>query len=553
MFNEVFSSVHFKNKESAKECKQIKEEDFIGNIPKEYLDNEDDLILSRNIKIPLDSKNTNICVIGGSGSQKTYAFTEPNLMQANSSYLVADRFLKTYSKFSQFLSSVGYEVRVIDLYEAENLKGEIGYTKDRYNPFEYLYLSEDIDVLTETIILNTKSKYDYEHSQSLDKMLLNILISYIHFSMPKDKQNFASLLKLLKSCDKSKNLNEVESFCKASNDSLKGKFEKFEEIAEKNQEDVFSSCLERLSIFENKALLELTSKDSLELDKISDRKTAIFLNLFEGGHDLSLISAMLYTQTINILQNYAENTAEFSQVITNKGEVIKTFKANNREESLKKKEEALEFLNKVKNAEIILNSNLSRFEARTKDGELILFRRKDEDVRRDLADLFEYGKVIENKELNGGMGGKVPIHTTIFSKEFYRIGIIPNLTSNMNKLVDKNISIAISLLYLDILRNSYNNSWEEILNACGVIMFMAGGGCRSKDTEYLLNVIEEENNRGALIENNIPKESTEFRTMSFEKCLIILKSKIACIDEKYIPSLNKNYEFAKRLSLTDDI
>lgn len=80
------------------------------------------LILSKNISVSLNDKSTNVCIIGGSGSQKTYAFTEPNLTQASSSYLVADRFLKTYNKFSQFLRSLGYGVRLIDMAEVENSK-----------------------------------------------------------------------------------------------------------------------------------------------------------------------------------------------------------------------------------------------------------------------------------------------------------------------------------------------------------------------------------------------------------------------------------------------
>lgn len=556
MFNKVFGSSCLKNKKSAKECGQGKEDYFKDDIFKKYLNNKDGLILSKNIGIPLDSKNTNICMIGGSGSQKTYAFTEPNLMQANSSYLVADRFLKTYSKFSQFLSSLGYEIRVVDLSEVEDLKGKTGYTKDRYNPFKYLCSLEDIDILTETIILNTKPIYNLEYFKSLDKMLLNILISYIHFSMPKDEQSFASLLKLLKSC--SKTLDEIEIFYKASTDSLKNKFKKFKEIVGENQENVFNSCLGRLKIFENEALLELTSKDNLELDKISDRKTAIFLNLFEADFewedDFSLISAMLYTQTINILRDYAENTAEFSQIITSKDEIIRTFRAKDREDSLNKKEEALEFLNKAKNAEIVLNNSLSRFEARTKDGELILFRRQEFDARKALSDLLEYGKVVENKELNGGAGRKLPIHTTIFSKEFYRIGIIPDLALNMNKLVDRNISIIISLLYLDILRNFYKNSWEEILKGCGVILFMGGCVCCPRDGEKLIEIVNEEKNRGTMVKNDIPKSVFEIDTMFtmfYEKCLVIVKSKIVCIDEKYNPLSNKNYECAKKLSLTE--
>lgn len=537
------------SKKSITQYRRIEEDDVEGKVFKMSFNSKDGLILSKSISMPLDAKNTNVCIIGGSGSQKTYAFTEPNLMQANSSYLVADRYLSTYNKFSEFLKSTGYEVKLVDLAEIENLKGKTGYTKDRYNPFEYLYSLRDIDILTETIILNTKSKYNSKYFQSLDEMLLSLLISYIHFSMPKDKQNFASLLKILRSCGEEKSINEIEAHCKGLNDSLEGKCEKFKEIAGRNQEDAFNSCVERLKIFENKTLLELTSNDNLELDKISDRKTAIFLNLFERDKGFSLVSAMLYTQTINILQDYAENAAEFSQVITSKGEVIRTFRAKDKKDSLNKKDEALEFLNKAKNAEIVLNYSLSRYEARTKDGELILFRRKNEDVRRALADLFEYGKVAESKELNGGAGRKLPIHTTIFSKEFYRIGIIPDLALNMHKVISRNISIVISLLCLDILRDSYKNSWEEILKACGVIMYMAGCGYIPGDDEELMRVVNEERNKGTVVEDDVPKNEFEVKTMMFEECLVVVSSIFVCVDEKYDPSLNKNYKRAEKLSL----
>ena len=124
----------------------------------------------------------------------------------------------------------------------------------------------------------------------------------------------------------------------------------------------------------------------------------------------------------------------------------------------------------------------------------------------------------------------------------------------MNKLVDRNISIIISLLYLDILRNSYKNSWEEILKGCGIILYMGGCVCRPIEGEKLIEIISEEKDRGTIIKSDIPKSVFEIDTMFtmfYEKCLVIIKSKVICVNEKYNPSSNKNYECAKKLSLTE--
>ena len=54
------------------------------------LTNTEMITISNRGKIPKNSRNNNIMVVGGSGSGKTRFFCKPNLMQLHSSYVVTD-------------------------------------------------------------------------------------------------------------------------------------------------------------------------------------------------------------------------------------------------------------------------------------------------------------------------------------------------------------------------------------------------------------------------------------------------------------------------------
>lgn len=85
------------------------------------------------------------------------------------------------------------------------------------------------------------------------------------------------------------------------------------------------------------------------------------------------------------------------------------------------------------------------------------------------------------------------------------------------------------------MRDSYENSWKEILGACRTVLFMAGYGCSPADEKYLIKIIGEEMDSGAIIKNNVSKIESSIRTMCNDKCLAIIKSKIVCVDDKYDP------------------
>ena len=53
---------------------------------------QDRIILSKNIQIPIDDlekpENANVLIVSGAGAGKLACYTEPNIMQADSSYII---------------------------------------------------------------------------------------------------------------------------------------------------------------------------------------------------------------------------------------------------------------------------------------------------------------------------------------------------------------------------------------------------------------------------------------------------------------------------------
>ena len=56
------------------------------------------------------------------------------------------------------------------------------------------------------------------------------------------------------------------------------------------------SCGARLAPFDIKELREITAYDDLELDKIGDRKTALFLIMSDTDATFNFMISLIYTQ-----------------------------------------------------------------------------------------------------------------------------------------------------------------------------------------------------------------------------------------------------------------
>ena len=112
------------------------------------------VILSRNIQMGLDGRkhrrNLLQIVVGGSGAGKTRFFCLPNLMLANTSYIVTDPKGELLRSVAPLLLRRGYVIRVFDLVDLAH--------SDRFNPFRYIRKDTDVLRLVDNLIKNTTPK-----------------------------------------------------------------------------------------------------------------------------------------------------------------------------------------------------------------------------------------------------------------------------------------------------------------------------------------------------------------------------------------------------------
>ena len=90
----------------------------VTSIAKRYADKKDkanNLILSQTMRIGLNARvhrrNLNVLVVGGSGAGKTRFYAKPNIMQCNTSFIIADPKGEMLRAVAPLLIEKGYDIQ----------------------------------------------------------------------------------------------------------------------------------------------------------------------------------------------------------------------------------------------------------------------------------------------------------------------------------------------------------------------------------------------------------------------------------------------------------
>src|SRR5574344_2978250 len=168
-------------------------------VDKKYRDKrpEQNKLFTPNVRMGLDGRkhrrNLNTVVIGGSGAGKSFNLAKPNLMQANTSFVVLDPKGELVRDTGYLLEQKGYEVRVLDLLNMEK--------SFCYNPFVYLRDDNDVQRLVTNLFKSTTPKGSQSQDPFWDtaaSMLLLALIFYLKYEAPEDEQNFPMVMEMLR-------------------------------------------------------------------------------------------------------------------------------------------------------------------------------------------------------------------------------------------------------------------------------------------------------------------------------------------------------------------
>ena len=240
-------------------------------------------LLTQHVAIGLDGRkhrrNLNVLVIGGSGAGKTRFYCKPNLMQANTSFVVLDPKGEQLRDCGHLLEANGYEVRVLDLINMEK--------SHCYNPFVYLRNDNDVQRLVTNLFKSTTPKGAQSQDPFWDtaaQMLLLALIFFLKYEAPEDEQNFAMVMDMIRygEVDEEDNMPSALDILfsdlrtrEPGHIALKY-YDAYHSGAAKTLKSIQITLAARLEKFNLESLASLTITDELDLPSLGEKKCAVF-------------------------------------------------------------------------------------------------------------------------------------------------------------------------------------------------------------------------------------------------------------------------------------
>ena len=287
-----------------------------SKVNKKYADKtySQNKILSQNVRIGLDGKkhrrNLNTLVIGGSGAGKTRFYGKPNIMQCNTSFVILDPKGEILRDTGNLLEKEGYVIRVIDLIDMSKSHG--------YNPFAYIQDDKDVLKLITNLIRNTTPKGAQSNDPFWEKSetaLLEALCLYLINEAPEEEQNFSMVMEMIVAAEPKEDDEDYISpldqlFIELENDKPESlalkQYKIYKQAAGKTAKSILISVGVRLAAFNLESIASLTHYDELELEKMGERKTALFAVIPDNDSTFNFLIGMLYTQLFQMLYYSAD-------------------------------------------------------------------------------------------------------------------------------------------------------------------------------------------------------------------------------------------------------
>jgi type IV secretion system protein VirD4 len=300
---------------------------------------DNNIVFSKEAKMSLNTRyhgqNLNVLIIGGTGAGKTRFMAKPNIMQLNTSFVITDPKGEILGSTAKMLLEAGYELKVFNLDNMEQ--------SSNYNPFAYVYdfegqlQEENVVKMVNVFMRNTtdekKSGSDPFWDNSAQKLILSIVFLLFEESeynaefkdgkiIPETRDlshlNFYSvgekLRKIAYPAD-SRDVNfkspldlDFEELERRKPNTLASLYYKEFRIAPaETGQSIVTTANSRTQHFNQAKVANLTCCDTIQMETIGDKKTALFIVTSATDPTFNFLAAMMYTQLFDVLAQRAFN------------------------------------------------------------------------------------------------------------------------------------------------------------------------------------------------------------------------------------------------------
>lgn len=525
---------------------------------KKYMDminKNNNMILTKNIHLNMNSsktrRNNNILVVGGSGSGKTRFMIKPNMMQANCSFVATDPKGELLQTEGEMLRKNGYKIKVFNLVDMKH--------SNSYNPFKYIRDDLGVLMMINCLIKNTNNgqKGGDPFWEKSETALLQALVFYLkdNPSYTDADKNFSNVMELLRMAEIDENANTKSAldqiFQKVEtndpNSIAVKQYKTFKMGAGKTLKSILISCAVRLTVFNLPAIQNLTRQDDLELEKMGDEKTALFVVIPAADDTYNFLVSMMYSQLFETLYYRAENECSYEYWIKDKTGINTLAIARKNPKGLNNtKRDAENLLKQLKRARITRKTK-----NKTKYYIIEAMGVKKEFITKELAE--QYKKDLETAKIEKGRI-KLPYPVRFLLDEFANIGQIPDFTKKLATMRQYEISCTIILQNLAQIKTMYKDDWESIVGNCDSFLFL--GGQEQSTLEYISKMLGKKTVKqkstskshgkggGSISIQNTAQELmavNELATMPKDECVLIINGMHPFYDKKYDLTEHPNF------------
>ena len=271
-------------------------------------------LLTRNVRLGLDThkhrRSLNVLVIGGSGAGKSRSYVKPNILEANTNYVITDPKMEVLTATGGYLKSQGYDIRVLNLVNLEQ--------SDGYNPFHYLRDEKDALRLVNNLIQATTPKGSHSNDPFWEKAetaLLQAIILMLFQEAPEYEQNFSMVMRVLEYAEVKEEDEEYVSPLDLLFQAMEREnpasvavrqYHVFKMAAGKTSKSILVSAAVRLAPFNLPQIKAITDRDDMDLYTLGEKKCALYAVIPDNDQTFNFLVSLLYSQAFQTLYYSAD-------------------------------------------------------------------------------------------------------------------------------------------------------------------------------------------------------------------------------------------------------